>query len=114
MRIYCAQGREATTHDNFVSNGNQARAVTLLTSAIISSLPDDISTTIITPEMPISPHHILAAVEERFLGTSHADHQALEIHAENIQLTGYENIDDYFKAHETIRNKMAVASYHNI
>lgn len=89
-------------YENFFADVEKARAVSALTSAVISSLPDETSTAIVTSDLPVSPNHIIAAMEALVLHTSHADHQTLKIHAENILFMRYEIIDDYFKAHETI------------
>lgn len=64
MRIFSTQCQASNNLRQYRLNVNQARAVSALTSAIISSLPDDISTAMITSDMPIKPHYIVAAVQE--------------------------------------------------
>lgn len=75
------------------------RAVSALTSAILSSLPDYVAAAKITPEVNINPLLIIIIqrVEERMSNKSQADHQLIEQMADNTSILQPKNLDDYFK-----------------
>lgn len=57
--------KSVLSQHNFVPSVDQARSIAALTSAILSSLAEELSAAIITPDMSINPQRTVPRVQEK-------------------------------------------------
>lgn len=91
-----------------------ARACAALTAKIIESLPSNIASHVITPNVRGRPGQLVRQVQQQTHQATPADRYALLVEAEQINLEEYETVDAFIEAHRTIRSKMMAAQYPNI
>lgn len=101
-------------HQNTIQNNDSQlyqRSLSALTSSIISSLPDDISTTIITPQITIDPCLAIDRLKEQLYLHNQAYHQILEQMADTTSSTKFKDLDTYIAEHESILTNIIDAEY---
>lgn len=89
-------------------NDNQLfnKSVSALISAIISSLPDNVAETTITPFITIDPLHIIQRVKEIMYRQFQVDHQLLEQIADRTSIVTFKDMDAYFSHQDNICTQM--------
>lgn len=96
-------GEETLSQHIYVLPADQFCSISVLVSAFLSSIPEELLAAIITPNISFNSQQMVNRVQEKWKTNTAADRQFLELQAENTLLINYNQLDEYFKAHEHIQ-----------